>query len=201
MLDAQVLVLNKSWVAINVTSLRRALLLLFNDQARVVHPEDYSLYDFEDWCDLSRMEPGFAESGRYVNTPSMRLRPPEVIVLTAFNRFVKREVRLSRKNIFERDQSTCQYCGKRHAKSDLTIDHVMPRSRGGRDTWDNLVLACVRCNVKKGNRTPLEAHMPLLREPGKPKWLPKFGTAIPRESLESWQRFVDLAYWNTEIRD
>jgi 5-methylcytosine-specific restriction endonuclease McrA len=176
-------------------------MLLFNDQARVVHPDDYALYDFDDWCGLSRAEETFATAGRYINTPSMRLRLPEVIVLTAFNRFVKREVRLSRKNIFERDQSTCQYCGKRYSKSDFTIDHVMPRSRGGRDTWENLVLACVKCNVKKGNRTPMEAHMPLLREPGKPKWLPKFGTALPRESIESWQRFVDLAYWNTEIGD
>jgi 5-methylcytosine-specific restriction endonuclease McrA len=201
MLDSQVLVLNKSWIAVNVTTLRRAMILLFNDQARVVHPDDYALYDFDDWCGLSRMEATFTSAGRYINTPSMRLRLPEVIVLTAFNRFVKREVRLSRKNIFERDQSTCQYCGKRFSKSDFTIDHVMPRSRGGRDTWENLVLACVKCNVKKGNRTPNEAHMPLLREPGKPKWLPKFGTALPRESIESWQRFVDLAYWNTEIGD
>ena len=147
------------------------------------------------------MENAFTTSGRYINTPSMRLRLPEVIVLTAFNRFVKREVRLSRKNIFERDQCTCQYCAKKFSKSDFTIDHVMPRSRGGRDTWENLVLACVRCNIKKGNRTPLEAHMPLLKEPAKPKWLPKFGTPLPRESIETWQRFVDLAYWNTQIGD
>jgi 5-methylcytosine-specific restriction endonuclease McrA len=199
MLDAQVLVLNKSWVAVNVTSLRRALILLFNDQARVVHPQDYSLYDFDDWCALSLAEEGFEGTGRYIHTPSLRLRLPEVIVLTAFNRFVKREVRLSRRNIFERDRCVCQYCGKRFPKSEFTIDHVLPRSRGGRDSWDNLVLACVKCNIRKGNRTPSEAHMPLLREPGKPKWLPKFGTPLPRESFESWQRFVDLAYWNTEI--
>ncbi len=201
MLDAQVLVLNRSWIAVNVTTLRRALTLLFNDQARVVHPDDYALHDFDDWCSLSRMENSFASTGRYINTPSMRLRLPEVIVLTAYNRFVKREVRLSRKNIFERDQNSCQYCQRKLPKSELTIDHVLPRSRGGRDTWDNLVLACVKCNIKKGNRTPSEAHMPLQREPAKPRWLPKFGTAIPRESIVSWQRFVDLAYWNTQIGD
>ena len=201
MLDAQVLVLNRSWIAVNVTSLRRALLLLFNEQARVVHPDDCTLYDFDDWCALSRAQGSFATEGRYINTPSMRLRLPEVIVLTAFNRFVKREVRLSRKNIFERDQHTCQYCARKFSKSELTIDHVLPRSRGGRDTWDNLVLACVKCNIKKGSRTPDEARMPLLREPAKPRWLPKFGTPLPRESIVTWQRFVDLAYWNTEIGD
>jgi len=200
MTDAQVLVLNKSWVAVNVTPMRRAMLLLFHGNARVMHPEDFSLYDFETWCELSNAEGAF-EDGRYINTPSMRVRLPEVIVLTAFNRFIKREVRLSRKNIFERDRHLCQYCRKKFPKADLTIDHVMPRSRGGRDTWENLVLACVKCNIRKGNRTPDEAHMPLLKEPAKPKWLPKFGTQVPRESLHTWQRFVDLAYWNTEIGD
>ncbi|MBI1320988.1 MAG: HNH endonuclease [Candidatus Hydrogenedens sp.] len=200
MVDAQVLVLNKSWIAVNVTSLRRAMLLLFHDSARVVHPHDYSLYDFDSWCALSNAEDGFSE-GRYIYTPNMRVRLPEVIVLNAYNRFVKREVRLSRKNIFERDRHVCQYCKRKFSKADLTIDHVMPRSRGGRDTWENLVLACVKCNIRKGSRTPDEAHMPLLRRPAKPKWLPKFGTHVPKESLHSWQRFVDMAYWNTEIGD
>jgi hypothetical protein len=76
---------------------------------------------------------------------------------------------------------------------------VVPRSRGGRDTWENLVLACVACNMKKRNLTPEEARMPLLRRPAAPRWLPRFGAHIPREDLMSWQRFVDLAYWNSDI--
>ncbi len=200
MLDAQVLVLNRSWVAVNVTQVRRALSLLFQGHARVVHPTDYSLYDFEDWCQLSQFSENF-ETGHYVQTPQMRIRLPEVILLSVFNGFVRREVRLSRRNIFERDANTCQYCGRRLPKPDLTIDHVLPRSRGGKDTWCNLVLACVECNLKKGSLTPKEAHMKLLHEPAVPKWLPKFGALIPKEGLSSWQRFVDLAYWNTEISE
>lgn len=200
MLDAQVLVLNKSWVAINVTPMRRALTLLFQGHARVVHPVDYTLYDFEDWCALSRFA-GHFTSGHFISTPTTRIRLPEVILLNAFNGFVKREVRLSRRNIFERDDHRCQYCGNRLPKSDLTIDHVTPRSRGGRDTWENLVLACVKCNIRKGSRTPEEAHMHLLKKPAVPRWLPRFGYPVPKDELMSWQRFVDLAYWNTELSE
>jgi 5-methylcytosine-specific restriction endonuclease McrA len=114
---------------------------------------------------------------------------------------VRREVRFSRRNIFERDSNTCQYCGRRFSKSDLTLDHVVPRSRGGRDSWENLVLACVNCNVRKGNRTPEEAQIRLVRKPTKPAWLPTFGARIPREQFVSWQRFVDAAYWDAELRE
>lgn len=197
MLDGHVLVLNRSWVAVHIASVRRALSLLYQGLARAVHPSDYSLYDFEDWCELSR----FGEDGRYIHTPNLRIRVPEVILLRIFNGFVHREVRFSRRNIFERDKSTCQYCGKRFAKSDLTLDHVTPQSRGGRETWENLVVACVHCNVKKGNRLPEEAHMPLIQKPVKPDWLPQLGARVPLEQVVSWQRFVDTAYWDVELRD
>ena len=197
MLDGQVLVLNRSWVAVNVASIRRALGLLYQDLARAVHPEDYSLYDFGDWCELSK----FRKEGRFISTPTMDIRIPEVILLNAFNGFFHREVRFSRRNIFERDKNTCQYCSKRLAKSELTIDHVVPRSRGGRDTWENLVLACMRCNVRKGDRVPREAGMPLIRKPKKPAWLPTLGVKVPSEKLSSWQRFVDTAYWDAELRE
>jgi len=198
MMNAQVLVLNRSWVAVNVAPLRRALLLLFQGHARVVHPSDYSLYDFPSWCALSQFGDTLPDR-HYVHTPSLRIRLPEVIVLTDFNDCVRPEVRLSRRNIFVRDRHVCQYCGRRFARAELTIDHVVPRSRGGRDTWTNLVLACMACNLKKRNRTPEEAGMPLLRRPAEPRWLPRFGTRIPPAELITWQSFVDLAYWNTDI--
>ncbi len=199
-MEGQVLVLNRSWVAVNVTPVKRALTLLFQGHARVVHPHDYGLYEFEAWCELSQYRENF-ESGRYIHTPSMQIRLPEVIILDVFNAFIHREVRLSRRNIFERDRHLCQYCGRRFPKPDLTLDHVLPRSRGGKDTWENLVLACVKCNLKKSNRTPEEARMHLLKKPTAPRWLPRFGTQVPRDELISWQRFVDLAYWNTDIGD
>lgn len=197
MVDGHVLVLNKSWVAVHIAPVRRAMTLLYQGLARAVHPEDYALYDFDDWCALSR----FGREGRYIHTPTMDVRVPEVILLSAFNGFVRREVRFSRRNIFERDKNTCQYCGKRLVKNDLTLDHVVPRSRGGRDSWENLVLACMPCNVRKGSRTPGEASMRLIRQPVKPAWLPTFGTRVPRDQFISWQRFVDAAYWDAELRE
>lgn len=198
MIDGHVLVLNKSWVAVNVASARRAITLLYQGHARAVHPADYSLYSFADWCDLSADEDS-DEDGRFVRTPNLRIRLPEVIILSVFNSFVHRDVPFTRRNIFARDNHQCQYCGKRFAKQDLTVDHVIPRSRGGGDSWDNLVLACVRCNLKKGSRTPEEANMPLIRHPSRPQWLPKLGTRIPHHELMSWQRFVDTTYWSHEV--
>lgn len=200
MINAYVLVLNKSWVAVNVASAKRALTMLFQGHARVVHPQDYALYDFDAWLEFSHTSDG-VHPRRYVYTPSTRIRLPEVIVLTAFNGFFTPEVRLSRRNIFARDKNTCQYCGRRFSRFDLTIDHVIPRSRGGDDTWENLVLACTGCNLKKRDRTPDEAHMPLVRKPVAPRWLPRFETPLPKEELHSWKRFVDLAYWSTEFLD
>lgn len=197
MVDGQVLVLNKSWVAVNVASVRRSITMLYQGLARAVHPEDYSLYDFDDWCELSTLE----IEGRYLHTPDLRVRIPEIILLNGFNGFFHREVRFSRRNIFERDKNSCQYCGRKLAKAELTIDHVVPRSKGGRDTWENLALACVKCNVKKGNRTPREANMPLIRRPIKPHWLPTLGARLPTSKLSSWQRFVDTAYWDAELRE
>lgn len=196
-MDSHVLVLNKSWVAVNVTPLRRALVQIFDGGARVVDPEDFSLHDFDSWCALSRVKTD--PRWRYIRTPGMRIRVPEVILLERFNRVLRPVAHLSRRNIFLRDRNTCQYCGRRFAKHELTIDHVIPRSRGGIDAWENLVLACLSCNTRKKNRTPEEAKMPLLRRPFAPRWLPRFSLKIPPESLSTWQQFVDIAYWNVQI--
>lgn len=198
MLDAHVLVLNKSWVAVNVATARRALCLVFQGHARIVHPADYSLHDFDAWCRLSRETEFRRQYARMIHTPSMEIPVPEVVILTLFNSYVRREVSFSRRNIFARDKHRCQYCGKRPAKQYLTLDHVMPRSRGGKDTWDNLVLACIECNVHKGSRTPEEAGMPLLSKPTAPLWLPRYGTRIPKHEIMSWRRFVDTSYWSLE---
>ena len=187
-LNGNVLVLNRSWIAIHVTPARRALSLLFAGTARAVHPTEYSLHGFEDWVDLSQNGLG----GRYIHTPRLRIRVPEVVLLSAFNGFIRREVPFSRQSIYDRDMNTCQYCGKHFARSRLTIDHVVPQSRGGLDAWDNLVVACLKCNVKKGNRTPEEAAMPLLRRPRKPAWFPHLGARLPEDLLEVWGRFLEV---------
>jgi len=187
MLEGQVLVLNKSWAAVHIATVRRALTLLYLDMARAVHPKDYTLYDFDAWVELSQDGLG----GRYIHTPCVRIRVPEVIQLSLFNGFIQHDVHFSRTSIMDRDRHTCQYCGRPFPRTQLTIDHVVPQSRGGGDSWENLVIACLACNVRKGNRTPEEAGMPLLRRPVKPAWIPHFGARVPEEALATWQRFVD----------
>lgn len=196
MLSANVLVLNRSWVAIHIADVRRALTLVYRDLARVVSPDTYDTYDFDTWRELSE----FAE-GRFVHTVSFKIKVPEVIVLNFFNEFHHKEVRFSRRNIFERDRNTCQYCGKRFSKMDLTIEHVVPRSRGGTDAWDNLVLACVKCNVKKGSKLLREAGMKLIQPPKKPKFLPYLAVRVGASRAKSWEKFIDMAYWNVELKE
>jgi 5-methylcytosine-specific restriction endonuclease McrA len=136
----KVLVLNASYEPLNITSWRRAVVLLLKDKAE-----------------------GLEHNGRVV----YRDFPlPTVIRLRQYIKVPYREIPLTRKNILERDRQTCQYCQKRGEQ--LTIDHILPRSRGGGDSWENLVTACMRCNVHKGNRTPKEAEMDLLCRPRKP---------------------------------
>ncbi|GMW02037.1 MAG: HNH endonuclease [Candidatus Hydrogenedentota bacterium] len=194
MLNGSVLVLNRSWVAVHLAPVRRALTLMYLDVARAIHPHDFSLYAFDRWLELSQDGLG----GRYIYTPTLRVRVPEVIQLRDFNGFIRHEVRFSRQGIFERDHHMCQYCGKHFSRSQLTIDHVLPQSRGGGDSWENLVLACLPCNVRKGNRTPDEANMPLLHQPAKPAWLPQLGKRVPDEQLVVWQRFVDTKQWGLQ---
>jgi len=197
MLNRGVLVLNKSWIAIHIASVRRALSLLYQGLAKVVHVEDnYKTYDFDSWRDLSE-----AASSEIVRTVHFQIRIPEVIVLTIYGGLPRREVVLSRKNIFERDHNTCQYCGKKFPREDLTIDHVKPRSLGGKNEWVNLVLACYRCNARKQNRYPSDAGLKLIRDPRKPKWVPHIGIQLSQIKRLSWQKFVNTAYWETELKE
>src|SRR5476651_2141996 len=130
-LSDKVLVLNRSWVAVNVATVRRALTLVYQDVARIVAPDDYSTYNFEGWVEATRE----AKSGRRIQSAHESFCVPEVIVLNVFNGRFSKEVRFSRRNIFERDENTCQYCSKKFDRSELTLDHVVPRSRGGTSTW------------------------------------------------------------------
>ena len=136
---------------------------------------------------LSKAELVAKQNGKAIRSPSISFPHPSVIRLLRYYRVPYRVIELSRKNILRRDNYQCQYCGKKtHA---LTIDHVIPKSRGGADTWDNLVAACVKCNNKKGNRTPEEAHMPLIRKPRKPNHI-LFLKQYLGKVEENWRPFL-----------
>lgn len=165
MLSERTLVLNRSWVPIHLTTVRRALVMLFHQAAVAVEPQSYSTFDFDQWL---RWSP--PEGYRIVRTPSRFIPAPEVILLSRYDRLPGLSVPFSRRNLGRRDQNSCQYCGRRQSSDQLTIDHVVPRSQGGSTGWSNCVLACIPCNRKKGCRTPDQAGMKLLTRPARPDW-------------------------------
>jgi 5-methylcytosine-specific restriction endonuclease McrA len=184
MLNQSVLVLNRSWLAVHVCDVRRALALLVLGLARVV-TDEFESHDFDTWCALSD-----GAEANYLRTPRFKLVVPEVIVLTRYNAIPPRRVKLSRRNIFDRDRYTCQYCGRMPPRSELSIDHVVPRSRGGETTWTNVLLACTTCNARKRDHMPKEVGMWPTRAPSEPPWRP--GTGFRNgHHRRSWVHFVD----------
>ena len=139
-LDQPVLVLNRLWQAINVICARRAFALLARGHAAVVHhhQDDFRVFSFLDWMDFSRANPPI-ETLDTVRTPRTTLRLPRVILLTFFDKLPSKELKLTRNHVFARDKDTCQYCGKIFPREELNLDHVIPRDRGGKTTWENIV--------------------------------------------------------------
>ncbi len=194
MLTRPTLVLNRNWQPVGVASVARSLTLVASERAKIVDPDDFQQYTWADWAKLIP-----AAEDPFVQSVMFRIRVPEVITLTGYDRVPTKRVTFSRRNIFKRDRYTCQYCHKQLGSEDLTIDHVLPRSRGGTSTWDNCVLACIDCNKRKANRTPDEAHMPLRTEPVRPQWRPLY--ALQHVRIESWSKFVSETYWNVELEE
>ncbi|MGA7613823.1 MAG: HNH endonuclease [Thermoanaerobaculia bacterium] len=192
MLDGHVLVLNRVFQAIQITSVRRALTLLYTGHVRAVAP-DYTTYDFENWQDIPAQP-----YHQHVTTPTRQIVVPEVIQLLTFDRMPRQEVKFSRGNIYLRDGNRCQYCGKRFSSSELSLDHVVPISRGGKSTWDNVVCACLPCNVRKGNKLPSECGLQPIKRPEKPRWHP-LRQLTGRHLPETWKNFLDEAYWEVEL--
>jgi 5-methylcytosine-specific restriction endonuclease McrA len=186
------LVLNRNWQPVNVATVARALVLLWNEAARVVDPQDYQLYTWADW---SRLRP--RDGDAFIQAVRLRLRVPEVIVLAEYDRLPRAAVSFSRRNVFKRDHWTCQYCGVQPGGEELTIDHVVPRSQGGTSAWDNCVLACIDCNKRKADRVPQQAGMKLRQPPVRPSWKPLYARHDAR--TESWSKFISETYWNVPL--
>jgi 5-methylcytosine-specific restriction endonuclease McrA len=142
---------------------------------------------------------------REIRSVTFAMRMPSVVrFLTAF-RSKKRSVKFSRENVYTRDKGACQYCGKKVLRMEATYDHVIPRMLGGETRWDNVVIACVLCNQKKGGRTPQQAGMKLHVTPVKPKSLPPtlritltFNKGMPL----TWKQYLlDMQYWHGNLEE
>ena len=201
-LESSVLVLNSGYTAVRITNARRAFILLIREAAEVVTTDagQFQTYDLAAWIlwsELVRTGSSFDaqveehDPPDWVQTPRLVIAVPRVIRLLRYSGRPQREVRLTRRNIHARDLGRCHYCGKRFPSRELTVDHVIPRSLGGRDTWENLVTACVPCNSRKGSRTPQGANMHLHRTPTKPRTNPTIVQRLKSPKYRVWRLFVD----------
>ena len=196
LLNTKVLVLNRSYLPIHITSVKRAFSLLYQGVAHAVD-EQYKTFDFESWSDLA-----LSEHDEKIGLINRAIRVPRVILLLAYDRVPRRHVRFSRFNIYARDHNTCQYCGDRFARSELNLDHVVPRSQGGTSRWDNVVCSCHPCNRRKGGRTPEQAGMRLLRPAKRPDWAVFMAETFSPTRYREWFPFfsmADVSYWNVEL--
>lgn len=201
-LNSRVLVLNKHYMAIRVVSARRAISLLFRQQAEVISCDSgtYSNYDFHSWREVSEFKERFqGQEHDWISTVHFDLVVPRIIRLLFYDRLPQRQVKFNRRNIFARDRNHCQYCGKRFPTSELSLDHVIPRASGGGTSWENIVCACTKCNVKKGGRTPKQANMKLINKPVKPRRNPVIHLHLSNSRYNSWKQFLDNAYWSVEL--
>ena len=202
-LSVNVLLLNRLYMAVRVVSARRALTLLYRELAEVVSIDDgkYLAYDFDDWVEVSQAKQRFEpEKYDWIRTVHFQVAVPKIIRLLGYDKLPAVCVKLNRRNLFARDQNRCQYCGKRFPTSELSLDHVIPRSQGGQNTWENIVCACIRCNVKKGGRTPHQANLKLIVPPTKPRRSPILTIKMSDSKYASWKQFLDFAYWNVELK-
>jgi 5-methylcytosine-specific restriction endonuclease McrA len=196
LLQRPTLVLNRRWTPIRTAPVQEAIGLVAKGTAMIIEPESFEAHDLISWNDVSRIRAKVGEG--LIRSPRLALVPPEVILLKTYEGEGGRAVVFSRKNLFKRDRYTCQYCGIQPGPEELTVDHVVPRSRGGTSTWENCVLACVECNKRKADRTPAQAGLKMRKTPRKPSW--KALVQVPaRDRRESWDKFLSRAYWEIEL--
>ena len=164
----QTLLLSFGYEPLKIISWRKAITLMFLEKVEVV--EQYQ---------------------ECVRSPSLTLPIPAVVRLHRYVKYLPQRVKFSRQNLFYRDNYTCQYCLRPHPPSQLTYDHVVPRSYGGKTTWTNIVTACKRCNHKKGNKLLTMVNLTLQQPPQEPRWLPPFSPAFNSEAAPIvWRTYL-----------
>jgi len=207
-LSANVLVLNRHYQAIRVVNVRRAFSMLCREMAEVIHIETdakgqskWLNYNFGDWQELSTLKHEFEpDEFDWIHTVRFQIAVPRIIRLLGYDKLPRQDVKFNRRNIYARDGNKCQYCGRKFSTTELSLDHVVPKSQGGKASWDNIVCCCVKCNVRKGGRTPDQARMHLITKPVKPKRSPVINIRLADERYQSWKQFLDNAYWTVELK-
>lgn len=182
-----VLILNKHWVPVHIVDYKKVINILYQEQGHALD-RDYIAYTFNDWLRFSEHN---ASDYAKLHSPSMTIALPEIVVLTKYDRLPQRDVKYSRENVFMRDKFKCQYCGGKFTYRELTIDHVVPKSLGGRSIWSNVVACCKPCNGTKADRRPEECGMKLIHKPVPPRWFNPLMRYGYDHICKSWKRFMD----------
>lgn len=194
-LSNPVLVLNKGWQPIAVASVKKSIAQVCRESAFFLHSNDYIMHDFDSWLDLEA-EPKYIQMAQ-----NRRMKMPEIIILSSYNKFPKRDVMLNRRNVLIRDNYRCQYTGVALSYKNATIDHVHPQSKGGKTTWDNVVICSKEANLKKGNKILTECGFELKTKPVKPQWSPIYSRFVKisnqsSRTPKSWKAFIPQQWKN-----
>ncbi len=185
-LNDLVLILNKNWEAIRIRNVKDAIRLISRERACFVDHSNWSVYTWLEWINLE-VEPG----EKFISTVSFNIRVPEIIILTKYNKVPEYDVKLTKRNVFIRDRYNCQYTGDKVHPKNADIDHVVPKSKGGKTTWDNLVVTSKKLNRKKGNKSLKESGLKLVKKPIKPSY--RSILFDPRKEIkESWKKFIKI---------
>lgn len=208
-----VLALNKNYVPVGIITVKKAFKKLVAGKAKIVHVADagyYEDYDISSWAEFSALKAmiddelnGYED---WINSreSDLPIEAPRVIRFLEYDKIFANKVRFSRKNVFLRDDYTCQYCGVQKPIKHLQLEHIVPKSKGGKTTWVNTVCSCDECNNSKRDRTPEQAGMKLLQKPRAPKFLPTEkvrGFKWDKNRYACWENFVSDMYWNVELSD
>jgi 5-methylcytosine-specific restriction endonuclease McrA len=184
-----VLVLNKNWQAINITTPSEALSMMYCDSAtglNIKGKDDMVPLKWKEWLTLI-----CDENDTFVKTIQGNIKIPKIIILCKYDKVPKKRPKLTRKGIWLRDEGVCQYTGKKINPNDGNIDHVIPKSRGGKTDWTNCVLAHKKVNAKKADKTPEEAGLKLIRQPYIPKELPVSFYITNKYDIQEWRIFLN----------
>lgn len=189
----RILVLNRLWQPVNIIGVRRGFSLLCQDLAQVINTAEghFEILDFSGWMEYSFDHPP-SDPAKAIHTVRLSFLIPKILLLRDYDRLPIREITFNRQNLFERDRHRCQYCSVTFSPKELNMDHVIPRDRGGKTSWENVVTSCIRCNSRKANRLPHEAGMKLIRHPEKPKWRPFVSSINEEQCDDDWIQFLNL---------
>lgn len=193
-----ILCLNRNFYAIHVMNWERAMTLLYRGHASVLD-EQFNRYSFDDWRDFSQLMKEYPNG--VIRTVNFKIAIPEIIVLEYYDELPDSEVKFTRKNIYHHYGSKCCYCGKKFNSTELNLDHVYPKCKGGKTGWENIVLSCIPCNTRKGSSTVEETNLTMHYKPSKPLWRPTYAVSLKSgmKIKVSWQKFIDSCYWEGSL--